>query len=402
VDSPVYSGDLIRAADISDATIHVDVNQIGLNENTLIRIEHAPDGKGPFQIELHGGNVSLTTGAGGSGLLLNLTDGRRVQAAPGTVLTAEIGKEGLVVQGIEGSATFIEEGRSRELSGGMMIAQDAEGVDRIIPAAVVTRPYPNARYINNLSEPLPVGFFWNSINIDDSEPLRLEISEDPNFVKNTRIVEDFDGQAHSAFDAGIWHWRLSQGNAILNTGQLTIVDASGPDLRSPAMNSVFRYHSELPQLRFQWSEKPGASHYILEIAETADFVNPRVSRELAAASFIQSELGPGTWYWRVRPVFSSAYEGSAAFSSAAAFRIEQTSDPQAPAIELPPPVAAAAPVRAGVRATGRHYTVRPGDTLFRIARQIYGNASLWMKIVDANNIPNPDLIFINQVLYIPE
>ena len=384
VDSPVYSGDLIRAADLSDATIYIDENQIGVNENTLIRIQS--EGKGAFQIELREGNVNLV--AGGAGIMLNLM-GKLVQATPGTVLKAEVGDEGLIVQVNEGKAVFFDEGQSRELSGGMMIARDAEGAERIIPAAVVTHPYPDARYINNSAEPLAVNFSWNSFNIDVTETLRLEISEDPNFAKNTKIVEEYDGQINMAFNAGTWHWRLSQGNTILNTGRLTIADASGPELLSPVTNSVFRYYGELPQIRFQWSEKSGASNYIIEIDESPEFINPRISRQTAAASFIQSELGQGIWYWRVRPVFSPAYTGSAVYSSGASFKIEQSSDPNAPVFELPEPA-------------GRNYIVQSGDTLSKIARQVYGDASLWNKIVKCNNISNPDLIFINQIIFIPD
>jgi LysM repeat protein len=416
VDSPVYSGDLIRAADLSDATVHVEENQIGLNENTLIRVERNPEGAGPFQIELKEGNVSLVTGTAGSGIMLNLM-GRQVQASPGTVLKAEMGEEGLIVQVNEGNATFIEEGQSRELSVGMMVAQDTKGVERIIPAAVVMNPRPNARYVNNSSEPLTINFSWISMNITDDEPLRLEIAADQNFTKNTRIIEDFGSQAQAAFNAGTWYWRLSQGKVVLNKGQLTVADASGPELLSPAMNSVFRYQRELPQLRFQWSEKPEASHYLIEIDESPEFTNPQLSRQVSSASFIQSALGPGTWYWRVQPVFPSAYAGSAVYSSAASFRIEQTSDPNAPALELPEPVARSArpvvsarpvlavtpvQIQAGGKAVpGQNYTVKRGDVLHQIAREAYGNAALWTKIVESNNIPNPDLIEINDVLFIP-
>jgi hypothetical protein len=65
VDSPVYSGDLIRAADLSDATIDLDENKIGLNENTLILIEHIMGEKGPFRIELKEGNRNVTSADAG-------------------------------------------------------------------------------------------------------------------------------------------------------------------------------------------------------------------------------------------------------------------------------------------------------------------------------------------------
>jgi LysM repeat protein len=50
------------------------------------------------------------------------------------------------------------------------------------------------------------------------------------------------------------------------------------------------------------------------------------------------------------------------------------------------------------------YTVVKGDSLSKIAKQIYGKASLWRKIYEANQdqIKDPDLIFPGQLLRIPE
>jgi len=52
----------------------------------------------------------------------------------------------------------------------------------------------------------------------------------------------------------------------------------------------------------------------------------------------------------------------------------------------------------------RTYTVQSGDTLSAIARQFYGDASLYMKIFEANKstLTNPDNIAPGQVLHIPE
>ena len=400
VDSPVYTGDLIRAAELSAATVHLDSNQINLNENTLIRIQQAAGGKGPLQIELEGGNLSFTAGAEGSGLILNMM-GRQIQAEQGAVINAEMGDEGIIVQVNEGSATFIEEGQKRNLDEGTMIAQDASGVERIIPAAVVTSPRPNARYLKNSPALLPVDFVWRSFNIEEGETLRLEIAEDPKFTRNVKVIEDLDGRAQADFDAGLWHWRLACGDTILRTGQLTVADASPPELLSPVTNSVFRYFSDLPQLRFQWSQRSEASNYTVEVSDTPDFANPRISRQVSAASLIQPAPGPGTWYWRVQPVFSSVYEGGASYSFAASFRIEKTNDPQAPAFELSeaPPTVTRAP--AGSPSPGGNYAVRPGDTLVDIAWRAYGIAAYWRIIAEANHILDPNLIEVGDMLYLP-
>jgi len=469
VDSAVYAGDLIRAADFSAATIYLDDNQINLNQNTLIQIQSAPGGKGPVEIELQEGNLSLaSSGSEGPGIVLNLM-GRQIQAGPGAVLNAEMGDEGLIVQVNEGSATFIEEGRSRDIGEGSMIAQDASGAERVLPMAVVMSPRPNARFLNRGPGPLTVDFVWRSTNIEEGETLRLEIAGDPYFARNTKVMENLADSVQADFDAGLWHWRLAYGNTVLRTGQITVADASGPELQSPAMDSVFRYYGDLPQLRFQWSARNEASHYVIEICEKPDFINPSVSRQSASASINLPAPGPGLWHWRVQPAFSAAYEGTApggaGFSSAASFRIEKTSDPNAPMFELPePPLAAAqvpapeppaappapepappeppAPVaqapapepppppapptpppaavqppppeppppeparpaissRAINPIAGTHYTVQDGDTLVNIALRAYHLDRNWRLIAAANNITDPDLIETGDVIYLP-
>jgi nucleoid-associated protein YgaU len=49
------------------------------------------------------------------------------------------------------------------------------------------------------------------------------------------------------------------------------------------------------------------------------------------------------------------------------------------------------------------YTVKAGDSLSKIARQHYGDASEWPRIFEANRdqITNPDLIHPGQVLTLP-
>ena len=51
----------------------------------------------------------------------------------------------------------------------------------------------------------------------------------------------------------------------------------------------------------------------------------------------------------------------------------------------------------------RTWTVKPGDTLSHIAHQVYGKASRWHAIFDANRdqLDNPDLIHPGQVLKLP-
>jgi nucleoid-associated protein YgaU len=62
---------------------------------------------------------------------------------------------------------------------------------------------------------------------------------------------------------------------------------------------------------------------------------------------------------------------------------------------------AEAPVTSDVERT---YTVVAGDTLSKIAKREYGDASKWKRIYEANQdtIKNPDLIYPGQTFKIPD
>jgi hypothetical protein len=342
-DSPVYAGDEIRTAGLSNATLLIERNSIDLNEKTVIRIQRSPDDEDSILISLDEGNLVITTVAGGGNIALNLM-GRLVETGPLTILSASVGKDGAIVQVSEGTATLVEGGQRREISSGKMIALDSGGVEQTLKSAVMLQPRPDARYLKDGREPLFINFAWNRINLDPGEALCLELAEDRYFNHIIQVMENLVASATVALNTGSWYWRLSlmsgvatTGGVVLSTGRLSVTDASGPSLLSPVRDSLFRYQNKLPHLRFQWSEITGASSYILEASQTLDFINPRIRTQTASVFLIDSSLGPGTWYWRVMPVFPAVYEGSSAFLSASFFRIEQGGTDDV-AMVLPTPV----------------------------------------------------------------
>ncbi|NND43856.1 MAG: LysM peptidoglycan-binding domain-containing protein [Xanthomonadales bacterium] len=75
-----------------------------------------------------------------------------------------------------------------------------------------------------------------------------------------------------------------------------------------------------------------------------------------------------------------------------------------PAAEAAPQPAEAAEGAATETIGGRSYTVQPGDTLWKISKEMYGEGSKYMKIFEANKdkLENPDKIFPGQELVIPD
>lgn len=73
--------------------------------------------------------------------------------------------------------------------------------------------------------------------------------------------------------------------------------------------------------------------------------------------------------------------------------------PVATATPRPPP-SHAVPARPAPPHNGRHYTVRPGDSLWSIAQAKYGHGGAWVKLWHLNRaqIPNPGSIHAGMVL----
>ncbi|RYC11587.1 5'-nucleotidase C-terminal domain-containing protein [Ciceribacter ferrooxidans] len=68
----------------------------------------------------------------------------------------------------------------------------------------------------------------------------------------------------------------------------------------------------------------------------------------------------------------------------------------APAKETPAPAAADAAV-----ATVKTYSVAAGDSLWKIAKELFGDGMMWSKIAEANKLKNPDFLMVGQELEVP-
>jgi len=327
VKSPVYLGDLIRVAEYSAATLNINDGIIDINENSLIRIRASSDGEGGVVIDLGSGSLSITGSDSADGSIALNVMGRIIAPTAGATMSASTGEKGMTLKVNEGSVIIKEkDGQSRSMSAGEALILDTEGVEKAEPAAVVTLPRPNARFLKNNVEPVNIRFAWNALNIEQKTPLRLEIASGPNFKRIVRTVEGVDS-SNVALGAGIWYWRLSYQNTVLSSGQFTIVDAAISASTSPIQDGLFRYRENSPIVRFEWQPVEEASYYILEAGLTPDIINPTITKQTAVASLVEMSMEAGTWYWRVKPVFSSLYEGSTVFSQVSSFRIEKIEEP---------------------------------------------------------------------------
>jgi nucleoid-associated protein YgaU len=70
--------------------------------------------------------------------------------------------------------------------------------------------------------------------------------------------------------------------------------------------------------------------------------------------------------------------------------------PVAPAAPKPPP----APEPAAIPG-GKTYTIKPGDNLWKISKEVYGDATKYPRIIEANPGLNPDNMKVGTKIVIP-
>jgi hypothetical protein len=96
--------------------------------------------------------------------------------------------------------------------------------------------------------------------------------------------------------------------AAVNNGKIATREnlVNSPNLLSPASNGqILGSANGIADVNFRWEKSGGVSpsSYHLQIAKSPFFVSDSmilVRDELASQSFVQSNMSPGTYYWRVR------------------------------------------------------------------------------------------------------
>ena len=220
-DSSIYSGDLIRVAALSGATLDVEGSSIELEQNTLIRITPARGGDA-LQIALIEGGLSLVSRAQ-SRIFLEL-NGRQARPVSEAAFSVKSAADGIVLQVDEGAVQFTDSGAMQEFSAGRQMALDSKGVEYAeIPQgrnarhrenAALNLRSPIAGSVFRFSHELPVlNFQWDEA--ESALSYILEVCSTPDFsapqIRRQSRINFFSvnlAGSNTVLGEGMWYWSV--------------------------------------------------------------------------------------------------------------------------------------------------------------------------------------------------
>jgi hypothetical protein len=322
LESPVYNGDLIRTAVLSEASIRFfsGSGTIELAENSLIRI-FAQDAIP--RLDLVAG--SLSAAAEGGPLVIRSGDCELTLESGGAALAAGMDGDG-EFQLTGGRGTLRRGAQSRDLESGQALRFNAGGFAETGPLAVATSPPPNARILSSGGTAV-VDFAWTPRNYGADARTRLEAAGDRRFTRPVAVRDLPGGESRARLELppGTYYWRVSavQDGVPPPAGysKLTVLSAPPPRPISPAANETVALYPGARPLRFRWAAgarnedaaegNEGPDYYLLEAADNRAMTGAAIRIRTRNTQADISLPAPGPWFWRV-----SAYYGTVSQVSA--------------------------------------------------------------------------------------
>ena len=381
--SPVYNGDTIHTANLSEATIWFsDGNIMELSENTMAQVFLSEDKS--LKAELSDGFATIDSTLSEHGMTLS-SNGIEVAVQSGSALSASavvaveqtaenrtesafsgeissakgegISSEssikttdqtitdssigGLSIQVIKGSVEVQQtDGNKISMQQGEGI--QIEGTEQKKTALIVTNPAPQSKILYHTQGDAIIPFSWTLSDIPENAITTIIIAADKKFSdkKYQTIVTDTNS-ADIPLPSGTYYWQITitKDDEVVplseKTGKMQIIQSLPPELVVPIEEYEYSYRTRKPAVRLIWTESPYATSYKMEIADNPQMNNPIVEQRSTFTSSIISTLSEGTYWWRVTPYYTINRTGFAAPSKIKSFSIEKKGSLPKPSVYIP-------------------------------------------------------------------
>lgn len=332
--SPVYEGDTVRIAPLSEATVYfTDGNIMELYENTLARLSLQENSA---FVDFDFGRINVHSNENGMKIKSGKTILNIEENSTASTFSEEANPGKLNILVTEGNASLSANGKNHQITKDTANVFDSS-LDTVSLSSLSVRfPKPEAKYLNYKNEKLNIPFEWsvlrdgNESNKNDDVTLVVSSSKDFSKVEETYTFSKTN-KANVKLDSGIHYYKLSYSDQEIE-GRINILYAPTPKLVSPAQNLVTKYRTRKPSIRFIWTESKYATSYELEIADNERMENPIIKQRTPLTSSIITTLTEGKYFYRVKPFFTINNVGFAESSNIQSFVIEQSG--QMPPVSL--------------------------------------------------------------------
>lgn len=186
-----------------------------------------------------------------------------------------------------------------------------------IKSAQLVSPNNNKKYFATKEQTL-VAFSWVSQN--EFNQSIVEVSSDPEFSKLVSERGTLGKSISMELPQGNYFWRVK---SIINSSSNPIYSAvqrfeitndepsKAPNLLYPKPNdSIPETVANINGLKFIWTEIKGYKHYNLEIANNANFKEPKIFNSIVSTSFqFKDKISSGNYFWRITGITPSGKSG---------------------------------------------------------------------------------------------
>ncbi|MBQ2552217.1 MAG: FecR domain-containing protein [Treponema sp.] len=327
--SPVYNGDTIHTAALSEATVWFDDGTtLELAENTMAQVFRHEDGT--FGAEVEDGFAVVDSSSGTSDFILT-SSGTLLRVTSGTKITMQT-ESGTVNVIVQDGKIMLEDGTV--FDGGKSVSLDQGGIKE--DGFFALSPYYNEKIIYYDDGLCNVHFKWQGGK--SLENLTLRISEDKSF---SSIVQEIQcggmTETYVPLTKGIYYWSLSSGENAESScsGKIQVVQSLKPELITPVQDYTYQYRKSNPSVRFIWTESKSATAYNFVVSKSPDMKNPVLEQRSSSSSIILSTLSEGTYYWQVTPYYTANKIGLTNPSEIGSFNIVKRGVLGAPVLYTP-------------------------------------------------------------------
>lgn len=309
--SPLYNGDLIRTADLSEAIITFnDGSILDLYENTMIQV-YFSDTEG-IKVSVGGGAVQLDSSVS-SNAAIELADGSVVSVAAGSSLGATSSAEG------KSSSVQVKAGRANVTSGngkvssvesGETVSVSESGEVQKKPITVTSLPK-ETRLLDVKSSDsdgkVPVRIEWNTAKDLEKSDVVVQVSKKKDFseIYSEKVVSGKNAE-NVELESGSFYWRVYPEKKLEDAVFGKVMVEAVPEITpvSPIENTAFTFREEKASVSFRWNGNTYASFYNLKVSRTADMKNPVCDLKVTQNSAKVELPDYGRWWWSVTPYYT--------------------------------------------------------------------------------------------------